>query len=97
MIAKSKAMRNYTEPNLDEITREAIKLTRQNPKQAVLLLKEGQENVNAERASDEGNDQGSKAETPSTVNRLEIEPGIRNAIATNGGKRRFRKTVKLTR
>ena len=97
MIAESKAKRNYTEPNLDEITREAIKLTRQNPKQAVLLLKEGQENVNAERASDEGNDQGSKAETPSTVNRLEIEPGIRNAIATNGGKRRFRKTVKLTR
>ena len=97
MIAESKAMRNYTEPNLDEITREAIKLTRQNPKQAVLMLKEGQDNVNAERASEEGNDQGSKAETPSTVNRLEIEPGIRNAIATNGGKRRFRKTVKLTR
>ena len=97
MIAESKAMRNYTEPNLDEITREAIKLTKQNPKQAVLMLKEGQDNVNAERASEEGNDQGSKAETPSTVNRLEIEPGNRNAIATNGGKRRFRKTVKLTR
>ena len=95
MIAKSKAMRNYTEPNLDEITRKAIKLTRQNPKQAVLLLKEGQENVNAERASEEGNDQGSKAETKPVQN-FEIQ-GNQNSIATNGGKRRFRKTVKLTR
>jgi hypothetical protein len=95
MIAKSKAMRNYTEPNLDEITRKAIKLTRQNPKQAVLLLKEGQENVNAERASEEGNDQGSKAET-NPVQNFEIQ-GNQNSIATNGGKRRFRKTVKLTR
>jgi hypothetical protein len=84
MIAKSKAMRNYTEPNLDEITKEAIKLTRENSKQAVLLLKEGQENVNAERAEEEGTGQGT-------------ESGNRNPIATNGGKRRFRKTVKLTR
>ena len=97
IIAKSKAMRNYTEPNLDEITREAIKLTRQNPKQAVLMLKEGQENVNAVLASEKGNDQGSKAETPSTVQRFEIDSKKRNAIPTNGGKRRFRKTVKLTR
>ena len=90
-------MRKYTEPNLDEITREAIKLTRQNPKQAVLMLKEGQENVNAVLASEKGNDQGSKAETPSTVQRFEIDSKKRNAIPTNGGKRRFRKTVKLTR
>ena len=96
IIAKSKAMRNYTEPNLDEITREAIKLTRQNPKQAVLMLKEGQENVNADLAGEQGSDQGSKAET-NPVENFEIESEKRNAIPTNGGKRRFRKTVKLTR
>lgn len=88
IIAKSKAMRNYTEPNLDEITREAIKLTRQNPKQAVLMLKEGQENVNTDLAGEQGSDQKSNPETNSEK---------RNAIPTNGGKRRFRKTVKLTR
>jgi hypothetical protein len=88
MIAKSKAMRNYTEPNLDEITKEAIKLTRENSKQAVLLLKEGQENVNAKRAEEEGPGQGTGQGT---------ETGNLNPIATNGGKRRFRKTVKLTR
>jgi hypothetical protein len=89
MIAKSKAMRNYTEPNLDEITRDAIKLTRENSKQAVLLLKEGQENVNAERAEEEGTE-------TNPVSNFETEPINRNAIASNGGKRRFRKTVKLT-
>jgi hypothetical protein len=88
IIAESKAMRNYTEPNLDEITREAIKLTRQNPKQAVLMLKEGQENVNADLAGEQGSDQGSNPETKSVKN-FEID--------TKGGKRRFRKTVKLTR
>jgi hypothetical protein len=96
MIAKSKAMRNYTEPNLDEITRKAIKLTRQNPKQAVLLLKEGQENVNADLAGEQGSDQKSNPETKPVKN-FEIDSEKRNAITTKGGKRRFRKTVKLTR
>lgn len=90
MIAKSKAMRNYTEPNLDKITREAIKVTRANSKQAVDLLKDGQKNVNAERAEEEGTE-------TKPVSNFETEPINRNAIASNGGKRRFRKTVKLTR